>query len=82
MVETVHNQNEMMESFLTQEEASEYLGLERNNRNSLYWWKRRIAPDVMFPKFGRRTQWPVDFLDEVKRVRYGGVSSGSEAQEG
>lgn len=58
-----------MEEFLTQREASRFLGLKENNRNSLYWWKRRLAPEVEFPKVGRNIQWPVSFLVEVQKSK-------------
>lgn len=59
-----------MEEFLTQQEASRFLGLKENNRNSLYWWKKRLCPDVVFPKVGRNVQWPKNFLTEVKSKRW------------
>ncbi len=58
-----------MEEFLTQREASRFLGLKENNRNSLYWWKKRLAKDVEFPKVGRNVQWPVSFLIEIRRTK-------------
>jgi hypothetical protein len=70
MDEKVYHKNKvMMEDFLTQREASRFLGLKENNRNSLYWWKKRLAPDVVFPKFGRNVQWPKTFLMEVLNTK-------------
>ena len=51
--------------FLSKEEASEFLGLKPNNRNSLYWWKRKVMPGAVFPKKGKKTLWPVFFLQQV-----------------
>ncbi len=55
--------------FLSTEEASAFLGLSKGNRNSLYYWKRRVAPDSTFPKLGRHTMWPVSFLQDVFKYR-------------
>ncbi len=79
MGEKIQNQNVMVNGLglkqyhinelIPQIEASEFLGLDPDNRNSLYYWKRRIDPKAIFPKKGRNVMWPVRFLVKILKER-------------